>query len=151
MGSFICNADQQQTWWCKLEDHPQSYPHGVFLNWHRCSVTDTLEHAILDCLTVHNFWNQIQTYVDKITDGKLTFTAQVKLFEKVKRNNNPLTPRSYRLNWILKLPRWAINKSNFNYRTKKNLTYAPEELFTAMLRSHLRFQYKLSFQYVISV
>ena len=90
MGSFISTADQQQTWWFKLEDHPQSYPHRVFFNWHRCSVTDTLEHGILDYPTVYNFWNQIQTYVDKITDGKLTFTAQVKLFEKVKTNNDPL-------------------------------------------------------------
>jgi len=110
---------------------------------HRCGVTDTLEHAILDCPTVHNFWNQLQTYVDKITERKLTLTTQVKLFGKAKTNNDSLTPRSLDLvNWTLTLARWAIYKSAVNYRTK-NLTYPPEALFKAMVKSHLRFQYKL--------
>ena len=110
---------------------------------HRCGATDTLEHAILHCLTIHNFWNQIQTYVDKITDRKLTLTTEVKLFGKVKTNDNPLTPRALDfVNWTITLARWAIYKSAVNYRTK-NLTYAPQTLFKTMVRSHLRFQYKL--------
>ena len=39
---------------------------------HRCGSIDTLEHAILECPTVLTFWNQIQTYVNNITDHKLT-------------------------------------------------------------------------------
>ena len=110
---------------------------------HRCGSIDTLEHAVLDCNAVSNFWNQIQKYVDKITDRTLTLTPQVKLFGKVKTKNDTLTPRTLDLvNWTLTLARWAIYKSAVNYRTK-NLTYEPEALFKALVRSHLRFQYKL--------
>ena len=110
---------------------------------HRCGITDTLEHAILDCNTVQDFWDRVQTYVDKITDRNLTLTPQVKLFGRVRSENDPLTPRSLDLvNWALTVARWAIYKSAVNYRTK-NLTYAPEALFKALVRSHLHFQYKL--------
>ena len=112
-------------------------------NCHRCGATDNLEHAILECPTVDNFWNQIQAYVDKINDQKLTLTTQVKLFGKVKTKNDPLGPRAIDLdNWTLTLARWAIYKSAVNYRLK-DLTFSPEALFTALVRSHLRFQYKL--------
>ena len=45
----------------------------------------TLEHAMLDCPTVDNFWNEIQAYVDRITNKMLTLIIQIKLFGKVKR------------------------------------------------------------------
>ena len=106
-------------------------------------VLRTLEHAILDCPTVRNFWHELQSYVDKITERKLTLTTQIKLFGKAKTKNDSLTPRSLDLvNWTLTLGRWAIYKSAVNYRTK-NLTYAPDALFKALVKSHLRFQYKL--------
>ena len=35
---------------------------------HRCGAVDTLGHAILDCATVRNFWHELQSYVDKITE-----------------------------------------------------------------------------------
>lgn len=75
---------------------------GVYAtpNCHRCSATDTLEHAILDCLTVRNFWHELQSYVEKITERKLTLTTKIKLFGKPKTNNASLTPRSLGLvNW----------------------------------------------------
>ena len=81
--------------------------------------------------------------MDKITDRALTLTPQVKLFGKVKMENDTLTQRALDLvNWTLTLARWAIYKSAVNYRTK-NLIYEPEALFKALVRSHLRFQYKL--------
>ena len=110
---------------------------------HRCGFIDTLEHAVLDCNVVNNFWNQIQKYVDKITDRTLTLMPQVKIFGKVMTENDTLTPRTLELvNWTLTLARWAIYKSAVNYRTK-NLIYGPEALFKALVRSHLRFRYKL--------
>ena len=110
---------------------------------HRCGFIDTLEHAVLDCNAVNNFWNQIQKYVYKITDRTLTLTPQVKIFGKVMTENDTLTPRTLDLvNWTLTLAGWAIYKSAVNYRTK-NLIYGPEALFKALVRSHLRFQYKL--------
>jgi hypothetical protein len=112
-------------------------------NCHQCGVTDTLEHAMLECPTVDNFWNQIQAYVYKITDQKLTLTTQVKLFGKVKRKNDPLGSRKIDLvNWTLTLARWAIHKSAVNHRVR-NLTYFPEALFRAIVKSHLSFQFKL--------
>ena len=67
----------------------------------------------------------------------------MKLFGKAKTKNDSLTPRSLDLvNWTLTLARWAIYKSSVNYRTK-NLTYAPNALFKALVKSHHRFQYKL--------
>ena len=82
---------------------------------HRCGFIDTLEHAVLDCNTVNNFWDQVQKYLDKITDRTLTLRPQVKLFGKVKTDNDTLTPRTLDLiNWTLTLARWAIYKSAVN-------------------------------------
>ena len=119
---------------------------GVFPtpNCHRCGATDNLEHAMLECPTVDNLWSQIQAYVDKITDQRLTLNTQLKLFGKVKTKNDPLGPRTIDLiNWTLTLARWAIYKSVVNYRLQKDLTFSPEALFKALVRSHLCFQYKL--------
>ena len=118
---------------------------GVYAtpNCHRCGVTDTLEHAMLDCPTVDNFWNEIQAYVDRITNKMLTLTTQVKLFGKVKTKNDPLGSRTIDLvNWTLTLARWAIHKSNVNYRVR-NVTFPPDTLFRAIVKSHLRFQFKM--------
>ena len=111
---------------------------------HRCSANDNLEHAMLDCPTVDNFWKQLQAYVDKITNQRLTLTTQVKLFGKVKTRNDALGPRAIDLvNWTLTLARWAIYQSAVNYRLQNDLTFSPEALFKALVRSHLRFQFKL--------
>lgn len=118
---------------------------GVYAtpNCHRCGATDTLEHAMLDCPIVDNFWNEIQAYVDKITNKALSLTTQVKLFGKVKTKNDPLGSRTIDLvNWTLTLARWAIHKSAVNYRVR-SLTFQPEIIFRAMVKSHLRFQFKL--------
>jgi exonuclease III len=118
---------------------------GVYAtpNCHRCGITDTLEHALLECHIVDNFWNEIQAYVDKITNNMLKLTTQIKLFGKVKRKNDSLDSRTIDLvNWTLTLARWAIHKSAVNYRVR-NLSYLPETLFKAMVRSHLHFQFKL--------
>lgn len=97
-------------------------------NCHRCGVTDTIEHAMLDCHTVDNFWNEIQAYMDKITNKMLTLTTQVKLFGKVKRKKCPLGSRTIDLvNWTLTLAYWAIHKSAVNYQVR-NLTFLPETL-----------------------
>ena len=118
---------------------------GVYAtpNCHRCGATDTLEHAMLDCPIVDNFWNEIQAYVDKITNKALSLTTQVKLFGKVKTKNDPLGSRTIDLvNWTLTLARWAIHKSAVNYRVR-SLTFQPEIILRAMVKSHLRFQFKL--------
>ena len=118
---------------------------GVYAtpNCHRCGVTDTLEHTLLDCPTVENFWSKIQAYVDKITNNMLTLTTQVKLFGKVKTKDDPLGSRKIDLvNCTLTLARWAIHKSAVNYRVR-NLNFTPDTLSRARVKSHLCFQFKL--------
>ena len=96
-------------------------------NCHRCGATDNLEHAMLKCPTVDNLWSQIQAYVDKMTDQKLTLNTQVKLFGKMKTKKDPLGPRLIDLiNWTLTLARWAIYKFAVNYCLQKDLTFSPE-------------------------
>ena len=107
-------------------------------NCHQCGATDNLEHAMLECPTVDNLWSQIQAYVDKITDQRLTLNTQVKLFGKVKTKDDPLGPRSIDLvNWTLTLARWAIYKSAVNYRLQKDLPFSPEAFFKALVGSHI--------------
>lgn len=80
-------------------------------NCHRCGVPDTLEQAMLDCPTVNNFWNEIQAYVDKITNKMLTLSIQIKCFGKVKTENDLLGSRTIDLvKWTLTLAHWAIHK-----------------------------------------
>ena len=91
---------------------------------------------MLECPTVDNLWSQIQAYVDKITDQRLTLNTQVKLFGKVKTKKDPLGPRSIdTVNWTLTLASRAIYKSAVNYR----LTFSPAALFKALVRSHFTF------------
>jgi len=112
-------------------------------NCHRCGTTDTLEHALLDCPTVVNFWSKIQEYIDKITDHKLSVSTKIKILGRCKKENDNLEPRSLDLvNWTLTLARWSIHKSAVYYRVR-NMTILPETLFKAMVKSHLQFQYKL--------
>ena len=112
-------------------------------NCHRCGALDTLEHAFLDCPAIDQFWDQIQLYVDKITDRSLTLTTLFKLVGKTARRNDPLNKRKIDLvNWILTLTRWAIHKSSINYRVH-NSVISPETLFRTTVKAHLKFQYKL--------
>ena len=118
---------------------------GVYAtpNCHRCGVIDTLEHAIIDCPTVVNFWSQIQKYVDRITDRKLTISTEIKILGKCREKNDNLDSRTLDLvNWTLTLARWSIHKSAVYYRVR-NMSILPETLFRAMVKSHLQFQYKL--------
>ena len=61
-------------------------------NCHRCGTTDTLEHALLDCPTVVNFWSKIQEYIDKITDHKLSVSTKIKILGRCKKENDNLEP-----------------------------------------------------------
>lgn len=118
---------------------------GVYAtpNCHRCGVTDTIQHAMVDCPIVDKFWNEIQVYVDKITNNMLTLTTHIKLFGRIKRKDDPLGSRTIDLvNWTLTLARWAIHKSAVYYRMQ-NLSYLPETLFRIMVKLHLLFQFKL--------
>ena len=44
-------------------------------NCHQCGMTDTIEHALLECPRVVNFWNYVQTFIDKISANNLQLTV----------------------------------------------------------------------------
>ena len=38
-----------------------------------------IEHELVECPVVCNFWNQVQFFVDKITGSSLSLTTKIKL------------------------------------------------------------------------
>ena len=86
MENYVPTANKQQTRRCKLEDRAQNSSHRpvfkqdggvrhIILSpiWRYPHLS---AHAIFNCPTVHIFWNQTQTYGDKITDQNLVLTPQ---------------------------------------------------------------------------
>jgi len=110
---------------------------------HRCGATDTVEHSIIECPTIDNFWNHVQTFVDKISSNNLPLTTGLKLLGKIPRADDPFGKQNADLiNWTLTIARYAIHKSAVYHRVH-NTTLPPEAIFAAIIKSHLRFQFKL--------
>ena len=110
---------------------------------YRCGATDTVEHSIIECPTIDNFWNHVQTFVDKISNNNLPLTTGLKLLGKIPRADDPFGKRNADLiNWTLTIARYAIHKSAVYHRVH-NTTLPPEAIFAAVIKSHLRFQFKL--------
>ena len=100
---------------------------------HRCGLLDPLDHhsALVECLTVKNFWCYAQTFIDKLAQNNLPVTAAVKLLGKVHRPSDPFNKRSMDLvNWTLTAARYAIFRSAVFHR-KDNQTMPPEAIFSA--------------------
>ena len=117
---------------------------------HRCGVTDTIEHALLECTVVVAFWNYIQSLslIDKISDNCLPLTAGLKLLGKVPREDDPFSRKHADLiNWTLTIARYSIYKSALYHRLD-NVTIPPEPIFVATVKSHVRFQFKLYSRHV---
>ena len=110
---------------------------------HRCGVTDTIEHALLECTVVVAFWNYIQSLINKISDNCLPLTAGLKLLGKVPREDDLFSRKHADLiNWTLTIARYSIYKSALYHRLD-NVTIPPEPIFVATVKSHVRFQFKL--------
>ena len=109
----------------------------------RCGETDTVEDAFLDCLTVVQFWIYTKTFIDKISSSKLQLTRTIRLLGKFKRSGEPISQNHVNLiNCTLSVARFSIYKSAVNHRLH-NVTVPPAAIFASIVKSHLRFQFKL--------
>ena len=113
-------------------------------NCDKCGRTDTIEHALIECPHVVNFWNYVQTFIDKISSNNLQLTVPIKCFGKIpKRDDAFSASHSNLINWALTIARYAIHKSAVYHRIYKEVV-PPEAVFASTIKAHLRFQFKLS-------
>ena len=111
---------------------------------YRCGVTDTIEHAFLDCLPIVNFWTFVQTFINRIFGTNQSLSRQTKLLGKVGRRGGPLSKQQVDLlNWTLSGARYSIHTSIVQHRAHQT-TVTPEALFKSAIKAHLRFKFKLS-------
>ena len=110
----------------------------------KCGATDTIEHTLLECPHVVNFWDYVQTFIDKISSNNLHLTLPVKCFGKITQKNDPLSASHVNLiNWTLTIARYAIHKSAVYHRIHKEVV-PPEAVFASTIKAHIRYQFKLS-------
>ena len=82
-------------------------------------------------------------FIDKLKQNNLPLITDVKLLGKIHKPSDPFNKRSMDLvNWTLTVARYAIFQSAV-YHRKDNQTMPPEAIFTASIKSHLRFQFRL--------
>ena len=119
----------------------------LYLICHRCEVTDTIEHALIDCSIIDAFWTKVQHLIDKITDSNLPLTVGLKVLAKVPQTSDLLRKKHTDLiNWILAIWRSGIHKSAVWHRVHDQ-TLPPEAIFGSIVKSHLRYQFKLYAQH----
>ena len=88
----------------------------------RCGLLDTLDHALVECVTVKNFLSYVQTFMDKLTQNNLPLTAAVKLLGKIHKPSDPFNERSMDLvKWTLTVARYAIFRSAVYHRKDTKL------------------------------
>ena len=113
---------------------------------HRCGVTDTIKHALIDCPVIDAFWTKVQPLIDKIANNNLPLTVGVKVLGKVPKTSDLFSKKHTDLiNWILTIRRCTIHKSAVYHRVR-NQTVPPEAIFGSIVKSHLREQFKLYVQ-----
>ena len=110
----------------------------------KCGATDTIEHTLLECEHVVNFWDYVQTFIDKTSSNNLQLIVPVKCFSKIPQKNDPLSASHVNLiNWTLTIARYAIHKSAVYHRIHKEVV-PPEAVFASTIKAHIRYQFKLS-------
>ena len=114
---------------------------------HRCEVTDTIEHALIDCSIIDAFWTKVQPLIDKIADSNLPLTVGLKVLAKVRQTSDLFRKKHTDLiNWILTMSRSGIHKSAV-WHSVHDQTLPPEAIFGSIVKSHLRYQFKLYVQH----
>ena len=109
-----------------------------------CNSVETIEHLLLYCPNLLNFWSTISAYISKITQQQVAATPTLQLFGYIRKKNDPLSNRAvYLLNWALTLARYAIHKSATEHRLRNTLT-DPIIIFRSAVQAHLTYQYNLA-------
>ena len=110
-------------------------------NCHRCGAIDNIEHALLECGSVRTFWIHVNHLISKITANKVSLTPEFKMLGIMHRND--LDKRTLDLiNWVLTIARYSIHKANVRHRIH-NVTMPIEATFTAEVKAHVKYKYKL--------
>ena len=110
---------------------------------HHREVTDTIEHALIDCSIIDAFWTKVQHLIDKIADSNLPLTVGLKVFAKVPQTSDLFRKKHTDLvNWIIAIRRSGIHKSAVWHRVHDQ-TLPPAAIFGSIVKSHLRYQFKL--------
>ena len=114
---------------------------------HRCEVTATIGYALIDCSIIDAFWTKVQPLIGKIADSNLTLTVRLKVLAKVPQTNDLFRKKHTDLiNWILTMSTSGIHKSAVCHRVHDQ-TLPPEAVFGSIVKSHLRYQFKLYLQH----
>ena len=109
-----------------------------------CNSVETIEHLLLHCPNILNFWSTISAYINKITQQQVAVTPTLQLFGYIRKKNDPLSNCAvYLLNWALTLARYAIHKSAREYRLRNTLTNLII-IFRSAVQAHLTYQYNLA-------
>ena len=106
---------------------------------YRCGLTDTIEHAFLDCIPIMNFWAFVQTFINRILGSNQSLSRHTKLLGR--RGGLLSKPQLDLLNWTLSVERYSIHTSIVQHRAHK-ITVIPEALFKSAIKVHLRFKFK---------
>ena len=110
---------------------------------HRCGQIENIEHVLTGCAATNPLWNQVQSYVDKITNSCLRITNHIKLLGWIPSNQKRMPQKVIDLvNWVLCVARFAIHKSAVNVRTR-NETTPMVSIFRAFVKCRLNFQFNL--------
>ena len=102
---------------------------------HRCTATETLDHLLLHCPALGNFWSKIQTYLNKLTQRSFPLTDYSKLFglPVTDKDNDRMT--KHLVNFILSLARFSIYKSAVEHCIHQK-TLPPESIFKSLAISY---------------
>ena len=103
---------------------------------------ENIEHALTDCASTSPLWNQVQSYVDRITNSCLRITNHIKLLGWIPTKKHMPQKVIHLVNWVLCVARFAIHKSAVNFRTRNEIT-PMVSIFRAFVKNHLKFQFKL--------
>ena len=112
-------------------------------NCHRCGSIENIEHALLECRVVNDFWGYVEQFIRKLSENKLVLSPALKMLGKVPSANDPVNSRAVALiNWVLTLARCTICKSATHLRMD-NACVLPEAIFSANIKAHLKYQFSL--------
>ena len=101
------------------------YRMGVYATprCHRCGQIENINHVLTDCASTNPLWNQVKSYVDRITNSCLRITNDIKLLGWVPSNQIHMPRRAiHPVNCVLCVARFAIHKSAVNYRARNQTT-----------------------------
>ena len=108
-------------------------------NCQRCGEVENIEHVLTASASTHQFWNQVQIYMDRITSSRLNINNHMKLLRWIPSDQVHMSGKAIHLvNWVLCVAHYAIHKSAVTFSTR-NETTPIALIFQVFVKNHLRF------------